>query len=73
MSHVATDVLFVESQVRRRVWGRVTDLQVEVVNGGIVLQGRAHTFYVKQLAQQAVFESSRLPLAANEIEVDGAR
>jgi hypothetical protein len=36
---------------------------------GFVLQGRAPTYYAKQLAQHAVMEASDVPIKANEIEV----
>ena len=58
--------------VRRRVWGQVEDLHVLVRGHGLVLRGRARTYYVKQLAQHAVLGASRLPLVANEIEVAAA-
>jgi hypothetical protein len=40
--------------VRRRTAGRVRGLAVELRPEGIVLSGRAATFYVKQLAQQGI-------------------
>jgi hypothetical protein len=36
---------------------------------GLVLQGRARTYHVKQLAQQAVMEAAHMPIRANEIVV----
>lgn len=58
-----------EAQVRRRVGGLMNDLRLEVLDRGIRLRGRSPTYYAKQLAQHAALEVSRLPLAANEIEV----
>jgi hypothetical protein len=70
MGHTKTnDVERVEAHVRRRVWGQVKGLELLVLDRGILIRGRAHTYYVKQLAQHAVLETSQLPLAANEIEV----
>jgi hypothetical protein len=40
-----------------------------VVHEGLVLRGRAQTFYTKQLAQHAVMRATALPILANEIEV----
>jgi hypothetical protein len=41
-----------------------------VEEGGIVLQGRAPSYYVKQLAQHVAMEVVRLPIRANRIEGD---
>jgi hypothetical protein len=60
-----------ESFIRQRSFGRVRDLSLEVRDGGLVLRGRAPSYYTKQLAQQAVLEAGSLPLLANEIEVPG--
>jgi hypothetical protein len=59
----------IEEHIRRRVTGRVQGLQLEVRERGLVLRGRALTYYAKQLAQQAVMEITELPIRANEIEV----
>jgi hypothetical protein len=58
-----------EELVRRRVWGQVEGLRLLACDRGLVLRGRAPTYYLKQLAQHAVLGASRLPLVANEIEV----
>jgi len=58
-----------ESLVRARSYGRVHDLRVERHGAGLVLRGRTSTYYVKQLAQEAVLAAGGLPLLANEIEV----
>jgi hypothetical protein len=42
--------------VRKRTGHRVRGLIIEVRPEGVVLRGRADTFYVKQLAQQGVRE-----------------
>jgi hypothetical protein len=36
---------------------------------GVILRGQTHTYYAKQLAQDAVLELGGLPIVANEIEV----
>jgi hypothetical protein len=58
-----------EARVQHRLSGRIQDLRVLVRDDGLILQGRAHTYYAKQLAQHAVMEASPLPIRANEIEV----
>ena len=59
----------VEGYVRSRLNGRVYNLRVVFRDQGLVLQGCAHTYYAKQLAQHALQEASGLPILANEIEV----
>ena len=55
--------------VQSRVGGRVRDLHVVAAANGVVLRGRAVTYYAKQLAQHAVMEATSLPIRANEIDV----
>jgi hypothetical protein len=62
------DTRSVEDRVRRRVWGQVSDLQLEDRGQGVVLRGRARSYHAKQLAQHAVLEAGRV-LAGNEIVV----
>jgi hypothetical protein len=59
----------IESQINRRLGGRVNDLRVIVQGEGLVLQGRARTYHAKQLAQQAAMEITERPILANEIRV----
>lgn len=63
------EVTRLEAHVQSRVCGQIRDLRVLVQDNGVVLQGRAHTYYAKQLAQHAVMEATQLPVLANEIEV----
>jgi hypothetical protein len=65
------DVAIVEQRVRQRVWGQISDLTVQVLDGGVLLRGRAPTYYLKQLAQEAVFGAGGFSLVANKIEVAG--
>ncbi len=58
-----------EAHLQRRLNGRVRDLRLVVCGQGLTLQGRASTYYVKQLAQHALFKTTSLPIVANEIEV----
>jgi hypothetical protein len=57
------------AQVQFRLGGRVRGLVVVAVEKGLVLRGRAATYYAKQLAQHAVMEATDMPIVANEIEV----
>jgi hypothetical protein len=58
-----------EARIQGRLNGRVVDFRLLVRDQGLILQGHAHTYYAKQLAQQAVMEATGLPILANEIEV----
>jgi hypothetical protein len=58
-----------EAYVQRRLGGQVRDFRLEVAHQGLVLKGRARTYYAKQLAQHAVMNVARLRVWANEIEV----
>jgi hypothetical protein len=49
--------------------GRVSDLRLLLRDQGLVLQGHAHSYYAKQLAQQAVMRATTFPLLTNDIEV----
>ena len=63
------EVVLVEESVRQRVWGQISDLSVQILDGGILLRGHAPSYYLKQLAQEAALNTGRLPLAANNIDV----
>ena len=56
--------------VRRRLNGRVRDFHLLLQDNGLVLQGFAFTYYAKQLAQHTIMQSTRLPILANDIEVE---
>jgi len=62
----------IEVDVRSRLNGRLKDFRLVHGDGGLVLRGRAQSYYAKQLAQHAVREATGLPIAANEIEVASA-
>ncbi len=59
----------VESALHNRLGGRVSNLQVIFHDAGVVLRGRAATYYAKQLAQHAAMELAGLNVLANDIEV----
>lgn len=58
-----------EAHVQARVGGQLLDFRIVVHDDGLVLQGRARTYYAKQLAQHAVMEATGMPIRANEIVV----
>ena len=58
-----------EANVQCRLGGRLRDFRLVFEEHGVILQGRARTYYAKQLAQHAVMEGTNLPILANEIEV----
>jgi len=58
-----------ESRLRSEFNGRVRGMRLLMRDGGLVLRGRARSFYVKQLAQHLLMRTTSLPILANEIEV----
>jgi hypothetical protein len=58
-----------ESQMVRRLAGRVRDLRIIVRHNGVILQGWSGTYHAKQLAQHAAMDLTGLPVLANDIEV----
>jgi hypothetical protein len=66
---VCENLARIEEYVRCRLSRRVREFQLVIYENGLVLRGQAPTFYVKQLAQQAVMETTSLPIRANEIHV----
>jgi hypothetical protein len=64
-----TELDELELQLQVQFSGRVADFHMLPLGGGIVLRGFTRTYYLKQLAQQAVMNLTDLPILANEIEV----
>lgn len=58
-----------EGLMLRRIGNRVHNLRVILLPRGMVLQGQASSYHVKQLAQHAAMELSESPILANDIEV----
>ena len=58
-----------ESLLQTRLGSRIRELRVQLLDKGLILQGRAFTYHAKQLAQHAAMELSEYPILANEIEV----
>jgi hypothetical protein len=52
-----------------RLRGRAHDIRLLVRDDGVIPKGSSRTHYVKQLALQAVMDSTNLPVLANEIQV----
>jgi hypothetical protein len=65
----AGDLVLLEARVRWEVGSRVQELQLTVEGNRLVLRGRTHSYYIKQLAQQAILQMTPLQLIRNEIEV----
>lgn len=57
------------SQVQSRLNRQIRNFRLVTADGGIILYGRARSYYAKQLAQQAVMKATNLPIFGNEIEV----
>lgn len=68
-AEVSDEASCLESLVQRRLGARVRNLRIIVRHDGVILQGLASTYYVKQLAQHAAMDLAELPIVANEIEV----
>jgi hypothetical protein len=62
------------TEMEMHIWdqlgGQVREFRLVVVDEGLILRGRARTYYAKQLAQQAAIEATELPIVANDIEVN---
>jgi len=58
-----------EAYLRDQLQGRNCAVSLSVRDNGLVLTGRSHSYYVKQLAQHFLMRRTTLPILANEIEV----
>jgi len=65
----AEEIERIGNRIRQQLSGRLRDFRLEVLDAGLILGGRARTYYAKQLAQHAVMAASDLPILRNEIEV----
>lgn len=59
----------IETAVQIRTGGRIRGLQVHVSDGGIVISGRAATYYTKQLVTHAAMDAGDELLVTNDVEV----
>ena len=49
---------------------RVRDFRVLVRGGGLVLQGKVETYFLKQMVQEAVFRATASRIVTNEVVVE---
>ena len=62
-----------EYSIAKRTGGRVWNLRVETVDGGVIVHGRSHSHHVKQLALAAVqeaFEASESQSERVELDIE---
>lgn len=70
VNDVAHEVLDrLEAQVRHQLSGRLLEFRLQRRDEGVILIGRANSYYTKQLAQHAVMNGTDLPILQNKIEV----
>ena len=65
----AEELSQIEEHGGSQLSGRVHDFHLRACDDGLVLCGRARTYYAKQLAQQLVMRATELPIRANDIQV----
>ncbi len=58
-----------EALMQRRLGNRIRDLRILRLPAGLIIQGRALTYHVKQLATHAAMEFADAPILANDVEV----
>ncbi len=63
------EVTQIEARLKCHLGSQVRHLRLLVRDNGLVLQGRARSYYAKQMAQHTAMEMTGLPVLANEIEV----
>ncbi|MFO0945342.1 MAG: hypothetical protein U1D30_05255 [Planctomycetota bacterium] len=59
----------IASRVREKLAGRLEDFVVGEVGGKLILEGKAKSYHVKQLAQREVMALTSTPILHNRIEV----
>jgi hypothetical protein len=59
----------VAAALERQLRGRIDGLRLRVDDGAIVIEGRAESYYVKQLAQHAVMQATPSTAVDNAIVV----
>jgi hypothetical protein len=59
-----------EVHMQSRLNGRVRNLRLVCRETGLIIQGHAFSYYVKQLAQHAVMEATSVPVLSNDIVVE---
>ena len=66
---LTVDLEQLEADLRARFCGRIHELRIVLEGAGLVLHGRTHSYYVKQLVQHALLTAGAGPVARNRIEV----
>jgi len=56
-------------RIHSRLGNQVRNFGVTVLRAGLILTGRTHTYYGKQIAQHVAMEMTGCAIAANRIEV----
>lgn len=59
----------IEQRLYHAFLRRVLNFHIQVLDDGLVLEGRTLTYFGKQAVQHAVMEATGLPIVANNIEV----
>ncbi|MCS7015092.1 MAG: hypothetical protein RMJ19_03060 [Gemmatales bacterium] len=63
------DLETLQTRLEAALGSYVREVRLIRHNGGIILQGRASSFYGKQLAQTVLMRLCDLPVIANDMEV----
>jgi hypothetical protein len=63
------EIAEVEIHAQSLLHGRIGDLHLSRCGNGLILQGHAHSYYAKQVAQHAVMQATNLPILRNDIVV----
>lgn len=66
---IPTAAAELEETVKARLQGWVQAFQLTAERHGLVLRGKARSYYAKQLAQHTVMAATTAPIMANDIEV----
>jgi len=69
LSETDRDLAQLAAHIRNRHRSHLRDLRIEAVWGGVIIHGRASTFYGKQIAFHEVCSDGRFAVVANQIEV----
>ena len=60
-------------EIVAEIWGKhrdkIHELWIDVVEGGVIIHGHAHSFHGKQVAQHEVLNRTNLVLLANKMTV----
>lgn len=62
------DVL--EPRLLQRTWGRLRDVRIEVAGNRLIVQGQTDSYYVKQLAIQALLDALEGSEWIPDVEID---